>query len=1146
MPTGRKHCPVCNTSHTDREILRHIREKHPAAILSTDELDSLGARHCEHCRAVVSKSGKGNHNCVPSRSRAHTSTSSQPKACSQSALVSSVRATRSTSRKVTQVSDSDRAPTQAPREPADDTDLRTSRTTSRTASVERGSRLGWTKQRSSSQNSRDSGSQHEPDTERLLRDLLDIPAASCDLQERCDNSPEQHAAATQPEPGQQPAPQTGKRPTDHIRYAAQTVPKGVKTEFSLAAAMLVRKVLETATAGGEEHQQAREDFMWFPYRVLSNTNGSHRRGAKVLGNLKRLKEGSLPDPEPLSATNRRATEHRIAKQVHKHMKNGNITRAARAMEEAEIAELTTETREKLRELHPDAEPPPDTNIPNTIPVQVSKVKLTKIVKRLTKGSAPGPSAWTFEHIQAIHFGSHEGADAIFQLVNAGLTGSLPDWEDIRACRLIPLLKKNGGIRPIAIGEVWARLMSMCAMAECDNLGAGLAPLQVGVGIKGAAQCLGHAIMAGIMEHPNHVTVQVDFKNAFNTVCRVAMIKAVIKHAPQLLRFVMWMYKHASPLWIAGSPEPIWSKRGVRQGDPLGPLLFALTLQDVLHAVAYWNEDVRVTGYLDDGFLQGTVNNLVNAYFDLESESGKAGLFLQKDKCTAYSANESNVKEFSRLVGCKASTDGIVAAGCPIGKPSFVTGEAIKSANKVVALVQKLNDIELSAQDKLLLLRKSLQVKVSHLARCAEYEHIKQAMHMVEQAVMQATLQIVGRDESMLDSEQLMLPLRKGGLGLQCLTANDGLVCKAGFIAAAALTQEAMAAAPESLQPFKGESGVLLQRVWEQISATCVCKRLCTCRNLEAMSLSEAFDAGTLPSLQHVMSQNLADRRHDALLNKFEVMTQHADTKVQGQQHLARLLSLQHSVATAWLNIMPTKNSWEIDDSTVKSALRFMLGVSPGPPEQTYFKCVCGYRGSDCHHAMTCDKMSGHRTWRHNQIQASVRHGGTTAGCDTSWEPREGKMKEKEFGDKGYGKRGDILISRLDDLLMVDVSCVHPAGATMRAMASKQAAAAATARDKAKRRDHAKDGTPGYTFVPFSIETYGRLGVEADKLLKDLAIDAASTGVWERDVFLHWIRKEISLSLIRGNAKIFKRFVGCLIRGVGQHFQQGDDIPALDI
>jgi hypothetical protein len=71
------------------------------------------------------------------------------------------------------------------------------------------------------------------------------------------------------------------------------------------------------------------------------------------------------------------------------------------------------------------------------------------------------------------------------------------------------------------------------------------------------------------------------------------------------------------------------------------------------------------------------------------------------------------------------------------------------------------------------------------------------------------------------------------------------------------------------------------------------------------------------------------------------------------------------------------------------------------------------------------------------------------------------MRGEVFGDKGYGKQGDILISMQDDLLMVEVSRVHPAGESMRGKASKHAAAAATARNKAKRRDHAKDGTPAY-------------------------------------------------------------------------------------
>jgi hypothetical protein len=39
------------------------------------------------------------------------------------------------------------------------------------------------------------------------------------------------------------------------------------------------------------------------------------------------------------------------------------------------------------------------------------------------------------------------------------------------------------------------------------------------------------------------------------------------------------------------------------------------------------------------------------------------------------------------------------------------------------------------------------------------------------------------------------------------------------------------------------------------------------------------------------------------------------------------------------------------------SFRFMLGLSSGPPEHTYFKCVCAYRGSDCNHFKNCHKTS---------------------------------------------------------------------------------------------------------------------------------------------------------------------------------------------
>jgi hypothetical protein len=125
------------------------------------------------------------------------------------------------------------------------------------------------------------------------------------------------------------------------------------------------------------------------------------------------------------------------------------------------------------------------------------------------------------------------------------------------------------------------------------------------------------------------------------------------------------------------------------------------------------------------------------------------------------------------------------------------------------------------------------------------------------------------------------------------------------------------------------------------------------------------------------------------------------------------------------------------------------------------------------------------------------------------------MQELQCGDEGYGRRGDILVSTMEDLLNVDVSVTHPAMHMVRVKASRTPWAAAEERDKANRYFHEKSSTPGYTFVLFSVETYGRLGKHADGLLRDMAKRAGSSGDCHRDCFLHWMRKEISLSLIQG-------------------------------
>jgi hypothetical protein len=80
------------------------------------------------------------------------------------------------------------------------------------------------------------------------------------------------------------------------------------------------------------------------------------------------------------------------------------------------------------------------------------------------------------------------------------------------------------------------------------------------------------------------------------------------------------------------------------------------------------------------------------------------------------------------------------------------------------------------------------------------------------------------------------------------------------------------------------------------------------------------------------------------------------------------------------------------------------------------------------------------------------------------------LKNLRVGDVGYGQLGDVLVSTLDVLVNVNMTVAHPASATMRSRASMVPGAAAKAAEASKHRVHAHDGTGGYRFVPFAVES----------------------------------------------------------------------------
>ena len=94
----------------------------------------------------------------------------------------------------------------------------------------------------------------------------------------------------------------------------------------------------------------------------------------------------------------------------------------------------------------------------------------------------------------------------------------------------------------------------------------------------------------------------DFENAFNTIDRGRFLREVRHHMPGLARWAEWCYGMPSKLIFDGAV--IHSEVGVQQGDPLGPLFFALALQPVLVQIGNISGLDISFSYLDDLVLAG--------------------------------------------------------------------------------------------------------------------------------------------------------------------------------------------------------------------------------------------------------------------------------------------------------------------------------------------------------------------------------------------------------------------------------------------------------------------------------------------------------------------------------------------------------------
>ena len=119
----------------------------------------------------------------------------------------------------------------------------------------------------------------------------------------------------------------------------------------------------------------------------------------------------------------------------------------------------------------------------------------------------------------------------------------------------------------------------------------LSPLQLGVGVPNGCGAAVHAARRFVDSlQGDQALIKLDFANAFNSLRRDHMLAAVAAELPELFDFCRASYGGVSTLKFGA--DRVSSQEGAQQSDPLGPLLFCLTLHPLLEGLL---SDLRI-GY----------------------------------------------------------------------------------------------------------------------------------------------------------------------------------------------------------------------------------------------------------------------------------------------------------------------------------------------------------------------------------------------------------------------------------------------------------------------------------------------------------------------------------------------------------------------
>ena len=411
----------------------------------------------------------------------------------------------------------------------------------------------------------------------------------------------------------------------------QTVPTIKEVPFFMRAGLRdaftlgLTRIRDTRQASENEKAQAWKLFSLTSRLLLAKPSANGAEGKEILlarlsrffqgdwltllseahqvGNNRRGQDPSSPEDQ---AARRRETA--VANVQH-----GELSRARQALTGAALAPGTHETLQQLTDptrRPPHLERPVSASVLQRPPssLRLNTKLFFEALRGARKGSAAGLSGMAASHLKPLLEN-----EACMELLGcaASLFAAAQIPQEVSAAlalaRLTALSKPNGGVRGIATGDTFRRLVSRALAKQfAQTFNHATAPFQFALQTRAGTDCLAGLLRAATDLDETATVMCLDGVGAFDHVSRAAFLHKLQEVAPNLVPFVLQFYGRTSVYYWwddAGTRHTILQGEGCEQGDALAPALFALAMHEALvHSQAQLQEGEFLAAFLDDIYL----------------------------------------------------------------------------------------------------------------------------------------------------------------------------------------------------------------------------------------------------------------------------------------------------------------------------------------------------------------------------------------------------------------------------------------------------------------------------------------------------------------------------------------------------------------